>query len=123
MDVSRWTRYIILLSTLQSMPAAIVAQGVTTGAITSVDGVPVADANVAAVHVPSGTRYPAVSRAGGAYSLPNLRVGGPYRVTASAIGFEPRTEEIAFLSLGENLRLDIRLRPQAVQLQEVVVSG
>jgi hypothetical protein len=127
MDLSRWTHRVILLSTVALIPSALLGQGVTTaainGLITSVDGVPLADANVAAVHVPTGTLYRAVSRTGGAYSLPNLRVGGPYRVTATAIGFQPRTEENVFSSLGENRRLDIRLTPQAVELQELVVSG
>jgi hypothetical protein len=52
-----------------------------------------------------------------------MRVGGPYQVTTTAIGFEPRTEGDVFLSLGQNLRLDFRLNPQAVQLQELVVAG
>src|ERR687898_390149 len=127
MDLSRWPRCVLLLSMLELIPSALLAQGVTTaavnGLITSIDGAPIAEANVAAVHVPSGTRYRAVSRAGGAYSLPNLRVGGPYQVTATAIGFQPRMEENVFLSLNENRRLDIRLTPQPVQLQELVVAG
>jgi hypothetical protein len=129
MDLSRWLRMsrVALHCTVALVPSALLAQGVTTAAInglvTSLDGVPLADASVAAVHVPSGTRYRAVARSGGAYSLPNLRVGGPYQVAATAIGFQPRTEENVFLSLGQNRRLDFRLSPQAVQLQEIVVAG
>jgi hypothetical protein len=103
------------------------AQGVTTsaltGLVTSQDGTPVADATVTAQHVPSGTQYRAVARSGGAYSLPNLRVGGPYTVTATFIGFQPKTEENVFLSLGQTLRLDLELVPQAVELEELVATA
>ena len=71
------------------------AQGVTTSAITGFvrgqDGLPLADAVVVAVHVPSGTQYRTVVRTGGTYSLPNLRVGGPYTITATMIGFTPES--------------------------------
>jgi carboxypeptidase family protein len=126
MDLSRRTGCVLLLCAAALIPSALPAQGVTTsamnGLVTSVDGVPIAEANITAVHVPSGTRYRAVSRGGGAYSLPNLRVGGPYEVTATAIGFQPRTEKNTNLVLAQNLRLDFRLEPQAVQLQELVVA-
>ncbi len=109
------------------LPATLYAQGVTTtavnGIVTDTDGVPVADATIVALHEPSGTRYSAVSRSGGAYNLPNLRVGGPYRVTATAIGFEPRAEQSLTLNLGENRRIDFRLIRQAVQLQELEVTA
>src|SRR2546430_12346534 len=67
-------------------------QGVTTAAMSGVvaakDGTPLADATIVAVHVPSGTQYRAVTRTGGAYNVPNMRVGGPDRVTATRIGYK-----------------------------------
>ena len=71
-----------------SAPAPLLAQGVTTaaitGLITSDTGTPLDEASISAVHLPSGTQYRGAARSGGAYSLPNLRVGGPYRLTAKA---------------------------------------
>jgi hypothetical protein len=103
----------------------LAAQGVTTaavsGIVTAQDGRPLATASVIAIHQPSGTQYRAVARAGGAYNLPNLRVGGPYRVTAQLIGYHPQSRDTVFLSLGEDLRLDFRLTPAAVQLQALEV--
>ncbi|HYC30777.1 MAG TPA: TonB-dependent receptor, partial [Gemmatimonadales bacterium] len=108
-------------------PAGLAAQGVTTSAVTgfvtSLEGAPLADATVVATHVPTGTRYRATSRSGGAYSLPNLRVGGPYSVTSTLIGYKPATQDSVFLSLGQTLRLDLRLEPQVVELQELVATG
>ena len=60
-------------------PRGMEAQGVTTSAmngfITSDNGKPLEDAQVVAVHLPSGTEYRGTARAGGAYSLLNMRVG------------------------------------------------
>ena len=111
----RWSvvPMLLLLASTVIAPASLGAQGVTTSAITgfvtSADSVPVADAIITAVHVPSGTQYRTAARTGGAYNIPNMRVGGPYRVTATMIGFQPETEENVYLSLGQTLRLDFRL--------------
>jgi hypothetical protein len=108
-------------------PSAALAQGVTTGnlagIVTDSSGVPVANANVVAVHVPSGTQYRAVTRGSGAYALPNVRVGGPYRVTASFLGFQPGTRENVFAALGETQRVDFRLARAAAQLGPVQVTA
>jgi hypothetical protein len=118
---------LLLLLLGLTTPAALVAQGVTTSAltgfVTAQDGTPVAEATVLAEHVPSGTQYRAISRTAGAYSLPNLRVGGPYRITATLIGYKPATEDSVFLTLGQTTRIDLRLEPQVVELQELVATA
>lgn len=112
-----------------TLPVGVAAQGVTTGAVAGFvhdsTGRPLAGASVVAVHVESGARYSAVSREGGAFGLPNLRVGGPYTVTVEFIGFGAQSEEGVFVVLGQTLRIDFRLTAQAVQLQgiEVVVTA
>ena len=121
----RYARGLILLASLGPLATAAFAQGVTTAAInglvTSNEGAPLAGATVTAVHDPSGTQYRATVRSGGAYTIPNMRVGGPYRVTATMIGFRLQTEENVFLSLGQSHRLDFRMEPQAVTLRGVEV--
>ena len=102
------------------LPPVLAAQGVTTsslgGVVSDSAGNGLAGANVVALHVPSGTQYRALSRASGAYSLPNLRIGGPYRVTVTEVGWQARTEENVFLTLGETRRLDFRLTRLVQQL-------
>ncbi len=105
----------------------LLAQGVTTssinGLVTDVDGNPLAEATVVALHVPTGTRYRAVVRPGGAYNLPNLRVGGPYTITASFIGMEPSSQQNVVLNLGQAFRLDFALIRRAVEVEEVEVAA
>jgi hypothetical protein len=116
---------LLACATLYLLPVPLAGQGVTTsalsGLVSAVEGAAPAAASILAVHLPSGTQYRAVTRGGGAYSIPNMRVGGPYRITATAIGFAPEVEEDVFLSLGQAFRLDFRLVRQAVRLEELAV--
>ena len=102
------------------------AQGVTTGSITGVvmdaQKAPVPGASVVAVHEPSGTRYEATTRADGHFSLPGMRVGGPYSVTASLTGFQPMTQKDVIVSLGVASDLELTLG-QAALTEEVTVTA
>jgi hypothetical protein len=120
----------VRLLLLLLLPAPLAAQGVTTTAINGIvseasdaEGGAISEASVVAVHEPSGTTYRAQTRAGGVFNIPNMRVGGPYRITATAIGFEPDSETIDNLNLAENRRVDFQLKRQAVQLQELEVTA
>jgi hypothetical protein len=102
------------------------AQGVTTGSITGTvldaQGQAVPGATVVAVHDPSGTRYEATTRGDGRYSLPGLRVGGPYTVTASLTGFQPQSRKDVVVNLGVATNLDLTLRDVAVT-EEITVTA
>ena len=107
--------------------AALDAQGVTTstvsGIVTDTAGNPIEGATVIALHTPTGTQYRALSRSSGAYTLPNVRVGGPYRITTTFLGFQPRAVDDVFLNLGETRRLDFRLLRAATQLAGQRIVG
>lgn len=103
------------------------AQGVTTATIVGrvVDaerqGLP--GATVSALHIPTGTVYGISSRSDGRFSLPNLRIGGPYTVTVSFVGYETQKAEDIFLALGETRTFDFQIKQSATELGEVVVTG
>ncbi|MDH3457572.1 MAG: carboxypeptidase regulatory-like domain-containing protein [Gemmatimonadota bacterium] len=103
------------------------AQGVTTaamsGIVTDQAGSPLAQAVIVAVHVPSNTRYQTLVRSGGAYNIPNMRVGGPYTVTVRLIGYAQQEQQNIFVSLGQDLRLNFQMAPQAVVLAGLVVTA
>ena len=105
----------------------ILAQGVTTAAIngfvTDNQGTALPGANVVALHTPSGTRYGAATRENGVFNLPNLKIGGPYTITVSFVGFNKVTEENVFLNIGQTLNLDFALTDESIELGELVVSG
>ena len=122
-----WTAAALALSCLLSIASTARAQGVTTsaltGTVTSNDGQPITTATVTAVHVPSGTQYRASVTSSGRFNLPNLRIGGPYRITATSIGYEPRSENDITLSLGQASRVDFKLTRAAVTLEGVTVTA
>jgi hypothetical protein len=103
------------------------AQGVTTGAIAALvrdaSGNPRAGARVSARHEPSGTRYEARTQADGRALLANMRVGGPYTVTAAAIGLEPASEAGVMVRLGVTTTVTLVLRETAVQLGTVTITA
>ncbi|HEY0723904.1 MAG TPA: TonB-dependent receptor, partial [Pyrinomonadaceae bacterium] len=94
------------------------AQGVTTASITGVvrdaQGGVVPGATVVAVHVPSGTSYEGVSQGDGRFFIPGMRVGGPYKVTASLAGFTDESKDNIALSLGVTQDVDFALKVAAV---------
>lgn len=118
---------LVFLAAITLSPSASAAQGVTTsaltGVVTSSDGQPITAATVTAVHVPSGTQYRAIVTSSGRYNLPNLRVGGPYRITATSIGYDPKSEGDVTLALGQASRIDFRLTRAAITLQGVTVTA
>lgn len=103
------------------------AQGVTTSAISvtvrDTQGRPRPDVRVTAVHIPSGTTYQGRTRVDGRVTLPGLRVGGPYTVTASSIGFQSTQQANVYTTLGVASDLELSIRETAVELGVVTVTG
>lgn len=80
-------------------------------------------ASVKAIHTPTGTVYGASTNASGRFSISNLRVGGPYTIEITYLGYRSYKVTDVFLKLGENLTLSPVLEKAGQQLAEVVVVG
>ena len=127
-DIAKRLTVIVPLLALCALinPAAAGAQvttGAMSGVVTNVQGQPVAGASVIAIHEPSGTVYEATSRADGRFSMPGMRVGGPYSVTVNFVGtsgtaFEPRTITDLRVNLGS--ATDVPVQVKTVNIQETV---
>ena len=102
-------------------------QGVTTAAMSGMvldkENNPLPGANVIAVHVPSGTQYGASTRSNGQFNIPNMKIGGPYTVTVSFVGYTKDERKDIFLNLGQQLRLDFTLAEEAVIGEEVLITA
>lgn len=105
----------------------VYGQGITTssmsGRIIDEAGEPLLGATIVAVHTPSGSQYGNVSDENGFFRIPNMRVGGPYKVTVSFIGYETWVNPGIFLTLGQTYSVNVSLSEEATQLSEVIVSG
>lgn len=82
---------------------------------------PLLGANILAIHTPTGTKYGAISNEDGRFNLLNLRVGGPYEVTISYVGYKSQTKNDVFLTLGKTFNIDANLITDSQALDEVVV--
>lgn len=106
---------------------SLLAQGVTTasmsGLVLDQDSKPLAGAEVIAVHEPTGTRYGASTRDNGQYNILNMRVGGPYTVTTSYVGYKEQVRKDIQLRLGQEFDADFTLSEEAVAGEEVTVIG
>lgn len=109
------------------MPLISFAQGTTTGSIegiiTDVNDEPMAGATVLAVHMPTGTQYGTSSRPDGQYTIRNVRVGGPYEVRVSFIGFNSQIKEIDHIELGERVNINFELEEGSLELDEISVTA
>ena len=114
---------LMLMSTLTIM--AQITTSSMSGKVTfeDVKGEEVIGATIVAVHEPSGTRYTAVTNVSGLFTINGMRTGGPYEVTVSYIGYQPKTVKGVTLELAETYNLNIWLSEDANVLTEVVVSG
>ena len=119
----KWT-----LLTLAFMLCAIstFAQVTTSsiyGIVTDQKGEGLVGATVVATHTPSGTRYGSATNAQGRYTLPAVRVGGPFTITVSYTGFEAQSLENVYTSLGSGTNADFSLQESGTLLSEATVTA
>lgn len=105
---------------------AQVTTSLVTGTIRDENNRPVNGGNVVLVHEPSGTRYVARTNSEGVYTLPNVRVGGPFRIVVTAPGKGEVRQSDIFTSLGNSSTVDLVIggaSSRVSSLQEVRVTA
>lgn len=109
---------------------AFIFQGnaqVTTSAISGFvkdkSGEALPGATIVAVHQPSGTKYGTVTDLTGKFFIPAVRVGGPYQVTATFVGFEANVQGGIYANLGSAANVSFDMQEEGNVLSELVVSA
>lgn len=92
------------------------------GTVLDENGQNLPGATVVAIHQPSGTQYAAISGNDGRFVMNNMRVGGPYEITISFVGYASQKYQDVTLSLGNVSDLQVKLAPSVTELNEVVVT-
>ena len=98
----------IMLFFATSMMAQVTTSGINGKVLAG--GEDVIGATVTAVHVPSGTTYNSVTNTSGRFNIQGMRVGGPYTVTISYIGYKNDVRSNTSLNLGENTVINADLK-------------
>lgn len=124
--IYRWLGMLIALLMLQLQPTRTLAQE-TSGALTGrvLDGTkaPIGGASIEALHIPSGTKYTLSADKDGRFTINNMRIGGPYRVSATAVGLQADIREDIYVRLGGAQEIELLLAVANQRMAEVVVSG
>ena len=94
---------------------------VISGTVLDEKGEGLPGANIIAIHEPTGSRYGAATRADGHFNIVNMRVGGPYKVTISFVGYKDVVKTGINLTLSQDLRINSKLETTESQLEEVKV--
>ena len=115
--------FIFILSLFCHHGFAQVTTSSITGLVTDEDGETLIGATVTATHLPTGTFYGVITQENGRYTIDNMRVGGPYRIETSYIGYSADPYEDIFLALGQKLSLNFAMIQEAVLATEVVITG
>jgi hypothetical protein len=119
-------KLLILCSLILIISTSVYAQTTTskiTGTITEKTGEALFGANIIALHTPTGTISGTTAQSNGRYTLSNLRIGGPYTITISYVGFETQKITKVFLTLGKTTNIDAVLSDDTNMLDEIVISS
>ena len=116
-----------VLSLLFMMLAFVGFGQITTSAISGVVSNEkkevLAGASIHATHLPTGTQYTATANKSGVYVLPAVRVGGPYTIHASFVGYKMGEVTEVNTQLGLTSNVDFVLIDEVKALKEVVVGA
>ena len=112
---------LVLLLTAFSMYAQVTTSSLTGTVSDQKETLP--GASVVAIHTPSGTRYSTATNVQGKFTILNMRVGGPYSVEVTYIGYQAKKVSDVYLKLGEPYVLDLVMQESGTALEEVVITG
>ncbi|KQN36240.1 TonB-dependent receptor [Pedobacter sp. Leaf41] len=80
-------------------------------------------ASVKATHTPTGTVYSVSTNNDGRFTIGAMRVGGPYTIEVSFVGYKPSTLTDVYLKIGEPYVINLTLVDNSSTLAEVKVVG
>ena len=115
------------LALVTGASARLLAQGVTTGAVsgtvTDANGHPVEGAQVQVRNPRTGASAGGLTRANGQYNIQGIEPDPGYSLTVRRIGYEPQTQNNIIVSLGQTTRTDFQMKQQSTVLETVTVSA
>ena len=101
---------------------AQVTTSTMSGLVKDDSGLTLPGANILATHVPTGSVYGSMTNIDGRFRINNMRIGGPYTVAISYVGFETETLENINLDLGETFNIEVTLLISSNALDEVTIT-
>ncbi|RYJ51901.1 TonB-dependent receptor [Flavobacterium petrolei] len=119
-------RKLITLLLIFSSFYSVIGQTTTSsikGLVKSSNNETLPGATVLAIHTPTGSKYSALSNEDGRFSMLNMRIGGPYKIIVTFVGYQSEEFNDVYLDLGKVFSLDVLLKDESQKLDEVKVTG
>ncbi len=116
-------QFLLLFLAMSFTGFAQITTSTISGVVKDQKGQPVPGATIHATHEPTGTNYYSASNKSGVFVIPAVRVGGPYTIHASFVGYKKGELKDVSTSLGLTENVQFVLIEEATQLTEVVVTA
>ncbi len=98
-------------------------QSIISGFVSSSDGSAISGTTILIKNESTGFTDGAIANERGFFTLKNVALGGPYSITAQAIGYAAVRKTGYTIGIGERLQVNFTLQDQSTQLQEVTISA
>ena len=92
-----------------------------SGIVKDAAGAVLPSATVKVEYPDAGISQTLVTRSDGRFTVPNLRVGGPYRITVNHVSYQQAVSENIFLELGLNNTVEFKLEQKSTEIGGVTV--
>lgn len=113
--------FVVSFLMISSVALSQVTTAGMNGRVISSTGESLPGATVVAVHQPSGTQYGTTTDMEGFYRIPNMRIGGPYTITVSYVGYKTTSTTDVTLALGQTFGYNANLTEESATITGVEV--
>ena len=114
---------VIMALFVTSVTFSQVTSSSITGSVKDNADQPLVGASITAIHTPSGTQYTTISTKNGVFTLPNVRIGGPYQLKIDFVGMKSQTIDGITLLLGEPYNVNAVLGENVQIMENVIITG
>jgi outer membrane receptor protein involved in Fe transport len=113
----------LIIFTISPIAKAQVTTATVVGIVKDAEGKALTGATVLVEFPDAGVRQNVITLNDGRFTIPFLRVGGPYKITVSSVGYQAITLDNLQLDLGVNNVEEIKLKTSATVQEAVTVTG
>lgn len=115
--------FIAFLFFASSILHAQVTTATLSGLVADPKGAGIASATVTVEFPDAGIKQVLITRGDGRFTVPNLRVGGPYKVSVTHVNYKQETLDNIFLELGLNNTIEFSMQEKTTELGGVTVTA